>query len=84
MDNLQTMGMVNAMRTGDARVDMYVLLLWPLLKTNSKRTRLTACCLAPRIIAMLIPFVIRLVWFCQEVWIRLHCQILEEALGKVE
>jgi hypothetical protein len=27
MDNLQTMGIVNAMRTGDARVDMYVLLL---------------------------------------------------------
>jgi hypothetical protein len=35
MDNLQTMGIVNAMRTGDARVDI--------------------------IIAMLIPFVIRLV-----------------------
>jgi hypothetical protein len=27
MDNIQTMGIVNAMRTGDARVDMYVLLL---------------------------------------------------------
>eukprot|EP00977_Amphora_coffeiformis_P008844 scaffold1999_cov153-Amphora_coffeaeformis.AAC.4 len=30
MDNLQTMGIVNAMRTGDARIDMLIAMLIPL------------------------------------------------------